>query len=145
MLQVERLMRRLRPNSVSSGSTLRQFDSTEQSPQPSQTRSLMTAKTRRVLERAALAAAALLGGAGLLVDEDGDAGDLAQLALDGVELAAGVEGGAGGEAGAVELFRVVGDQRDAARRLRRRTVVAMASTLTGPSTGWPPVMATASL
>src|SRR6476620_8685474 len=37
-LQVERLIWRLRPNGVSLGSTLRQFDSTEQSPQPSQTR-----------------------------------------------------------------------------------------------------------
>ena len=36
---------RLRPNGVSFGTTDRQFDSTEQSPQPSQTRSLMT--TRR--------------------------------------------------------------------------------------------------
>ncbi len=38
-------MVRLRPNSVSSGSTERQFDWTLQSPQPSQTISLMT--TRR--------------------------------------------------------------------------------------------------
>src|SRR5690348_8242710 len=41
LLQVERLIFRLRPNGVSFGSTLRQFDSTEQSPQPSQTRSLI--------------------------------------------------------------------------------------------------------
>jgi hypothetical protein len=34
-------MRRLRPNSVSTGSTLRQLDLTEQSPQPSHTSSLM--------------------------------------------------------------------------------------------------------
>ena len=39
------LMRRLRPNSVSSAITDRQFDCTLQSPQPSQTSSLMT--TRR--------------------------------------------------------------------------------------------------
>ena len=42
MLQVFWLMRRLRPNSVSTGSTDRQLDCTEQSPQPSQTSSLMT-------------------------------------------------------------------------------------------------------
>jgi len=41
LLQVDRLIRRLRPNGVSLGSTLRQFDSIEQSPQPSQTSSLM--------------------------------------------------------------------------------------------------------
>lgn len=42
MLQLFWLMRRLRPKSVSTGSTDRQFDCTEQSPQPSQTSSLMT-------------------------------------------------------------------------------------------------------
>ena len=42
MLQVLWLMRRLRPNSVSSGSTLRQLLCAEQSPQPSHTSSLMT-------------------------------------------------------------------------------------------------------
>src|SRR5829696_3581421 len=41
LLQVDRLIRRLRPKGVSLGSTLRQFDSTEQSPHASQTRSLM--------------------------------------------------------------------------------------------------------
>ncbi len=45
MLQVDWLMARLRPISVSSGSTEMQFDCTEQSPQPSQTAGLM--KTRR--------------------------------------------------------------------------------------------------
>src|SRR6202022_2163922 len=43
LLQVERLIWRLRPNGVSFGSTLRQLDSTEQSPHPSHTRSLMYA------------------------------------------------------------------------------------------------------
>ncbi|CFW02469.1 Uncharacterised protein [Bordetella pertussis] len=37
-------MVRLRPNSVSSGSTDRQCDFSEQSPQPSQTRSLITTR-----------------------------------------------------------------------------------------------------
>src|SRR3712207_5290319 len=41
LLQVDRLILRLRPKGVSLGSTLRQFDSTEQSPQASHTRSLM--------------------------------------------------------------------------------------------------------
>ena len=43
LLHVLRLIFRLRPNSVSNGSTLRQLDSTEQSPQPSQTKGLITA------------------------------------------------------------------------------------------------------
>src|SRR4051795_8469645 len=37
-------MARLRPNSVSSGTTERQFDLTLQSPQPSHTRSLITTR-----------------------------------------------------------------------------------------------------
>ena len=44
MLQLFWLMRRLRPNSVSTGSTDRQLLCTEQSPQPSQTSSLMTTR-----------------------------------------------------------------------------------------------------
>src|SRR5258708_23689953 len=45
LLQEDWLMVRLRPNSVSSGSTERQFDCTLQSPQPSHTLSLITART----------------------------------------------------------------------------------------------------
>ena len=41
LLQLDWSMARLRPNSVSTGITLRQLDCTEQSPQPSQTSSLM--------------------------------------------------------------------------------------------------------
>src|SRR6185437_5471024 len=48
---------------------------------------------------AALPAAALLGGAGLVVDDDGEARRLAQLALNSVELVAMADGDAGGEAG----------------------------------------------
>ena len=44
MLQEDWSMARLRPNSVSTGTTERQLDFTLQSPQPSQTSSLM--KTR---------------------------------------------------------------------------------------------------
>jgi hypothetical protein len=43
-LQVFWLILRLRPNSVSAGSTDRQLLCTEQSPQPSQTSSLMTTR-----------------------------------------------------------------------------------------------------
>ena len=42
MLQLLWLMRRLRPNGVSTGSTDRQLLCTEQSPQPSHTSSLIT-------------------------------------------------------------------------------------------------------
>ena len=41
LLQLDWSIWRLRPNSVSTGCTATQFDCTEQSPQPSQTRSLM--------------------------------------------------------------------------------------------------------
>src|SRR3954463_6015967 len=44
LLHEDWLMARLRPSSVSSGSTERQFDLALQSPQPSQTRSLITAR-----------------------------------------------------------------------------------------------------
>src|SRR5260221_12331157 len=44
LLHEDWLTARLRPNSVSSGSTERQFDSTLQSPQPSHTLSLVTSR-----------------------------------------------------------------------------------------------------
>src|SRR3712207_8817541 len=44
LLQLDWSIARLRPNSVSTGTTERQFEAAEQSPQPSQTRSLI--KTR---------------------------------------------------------------------------------------------------
>ena len=53
---------------------------------------------RRVHHLALLAAAALLGGAGLLVDQHGDARHFAQAALHRIELAAVVELGAGRKA-----------------------------------------------
>ena len=42
LLQLDWSIARLRPNSVSTGTTATQFDWTPQSPQPSQTSSLMT-------------------------------------------------------------------------------------------------------
>ena len=44
LLQVDWSIVRLRPNSVSTGATDTQFDCTPQSPQPSQTSSLMTTR-----------------------------------------------------------------------------------------------------
>ena len=80
LLQVDWSIARLRPNSVSSGSTDRQFDACEQSPQPSQTSSLMNTRFGGSGIQAALAAPALLGGAGLVVDDHGDAGPRAARA-----------------------------------------------------------------
>ena len=84
---------------------------------------------RRVGHLAALAPAALLGGAGLVVDQDRGALDLAQLALDEVELVPMVDRDAGGEARVQRVLRrLVGDHdhpagalgRDLAGDLRHR-------------------------
>jgi hypothetical protein len=109
LLQLLWLMRRLRPNSVSTGSTDRQLLCTLQSPQPSHTSSLMTTRCVGVGQLAALAAAALLGGAGLVVDQAVVPSTFAQLALDAVELVAVVHGDAGLQRHALVLQRVVAD------------------------------------
>ena len=62
----------------------------------------------RVDQRAALAPAALFRGAGLVVDDDGRALDLAQLALYGVQLIAVVHGHAFGQRDTVVFFGLVG-------------------------------------
>ena len=67
-------MRVLRPKGVSTGCTLRQFETSPQWPQPSQTASLIITRVRRRRRAAALALAAQLGGARLVVDQRGDAG-----------------------------------------------------------------------
>src|SRR6185437_3600651 len=67
----------------------------------------------RVRETAALPAAALLGGAGLVVDDRGDAGQLAQLALHVVELVAVTNRRVRRELGAGWVFfGLVGDDDD---------------------------------
>jgi hypothetical protein len=53
---------------------------------------------------AALAPPPLLRRAGLIVDEDGEALDLAQLALHGIELAAVVNGRSGGKIASARIF-----------------------------------------
>ena len=63
----------------------------------------------RVHQRAALAAAALFGGAGLVVNDDGAALDLAQLPLDRVQLVAVMHGHALGQRHALVFVRIVGD------------------------------------
>ncbi|MDT4815802.1 hypothetical protein FQZ97_488390 [compost metagenome] len=68
----------------------------------------------RVHQLAALAATALLGGAGLVVDQHRHALELAQFALHGIQLTTVVEADDGRESGAARvLLRLVGDQRDA--------------------------------
>src|SRR5258708_15565639 len=68
----------------------------------------------RVGELAALAAAALLGGAGLVVDDDREARHLPQLALHRIERVAMTDLDAGGEAGIRRiLVGLVGDDDDA--------------------------------
>src|SRR5690606_24639336 len=68
----------------------------------------------RIDHLAALAPAALLGGAGLVIEDHRDALELAQLALHGIQLATVVEGDDGREGGAGRvLVRLVRDQGDA--------------------------------
>jgi hypothetical protein len=112
LLQLDWLICRLRPNSVSLGSMLRQLDSVEQSPQPSQTSSLMNGECLRIGHSAALAPPALFGRAGLLVDQHRDAGNLAQFALHRVHLSACVNGDAARKICARELLGIIGHQRD---------------------------------
>ena len=97
LLQADWLIWRLRPNSVSRGSTEMQFDAFEQSPQPSQTNSLMNTRRSGSSRETPLAAAALLGGAGLVVDHGRDTRPGPKLLLHGVEFTAVVNRGALGE------------------------------------------------
>ena len=74
---------------------------------------------RRVGELAALAPAPLLGGAGLVVDQHGEARRVAELALDRVEVVAVADLDARREAGAHRVFLgLVGDHHDALGALR---------------------------
>ncbi len=61
----------------------------------------------------AFAPATLLGGAGLLIDQDGDAGNVSQLALHGVHLLARMDGHADRQVCRQELRGIVRHQRDA--------------------------------
>ncbi|CAB3775211.1 hypothetical protein LMG29542_08593 [Paraburkholderia humisilvae] len=74
----------------------------------------------RVGEFALLAAAALFGRAGLVVDQHGDAVDIAQLPLHGIEFAAVMERGALRKQAvvAVILFRLVADHDEVRNALR---------------------------
>ena len=114
MLQADWSMRRLRPNSVSSGCTETQFDLTPQSPQPSQTARVDEDALVGVGILAALAPPPLLRGAGLIVDQHGDAVDRRQLLLDRDEFVARADDDAFRPARRRRIFAdVVGDDDDA--------------------------------
>ena len=68
---------------------------------------------RRIRQLAPLAAAALFGGTGLLVDQHRHTLHLAQLTLHGVEFGARMQRGADGEVPHVKFLRHIRDQRDA--------------------------------
>ena len=99
----------------------------------------------RVRELAALAPPALLRRAGLVVEQHRDARNLAQLALHGVELVAMVDADVAGEVAGRIFVRLVADDDDALARLRPRPASRSSAGVSGPSIGWPPVIATASL
>ena len=99
LLQLDWSIVRLRPNSVSSGLHRDAVRLLRAIAAALAHRLVDEDALRRIGIRAALAAAALLGGAGLVVDQDGQARDLAQLALHRVELVAMADLDAGGEAG----------------------------------------------
>src|ERR1700730_15758471 len=68
---------------------------------------------RRIRIQPALAAATFLGGAGLIVDQNGEAFDLAQLAVNWIQLAAMMDGRAFGEILAGIFAGIVRDDRKA--------------------------------
>jgi hypothetical protein len=94
-----------------------------------------------------LAPPAQLGGAGLLVDEQGHTGHLAQAALHGIEFVACMEGRATRELGLLPTIarNIVGHHDHLTRAPSASTWRAISATPIWPSTGWPPVIATASL
>ena len=66
----------------------------------------------RIFHLPALAPAAFLGRAGLGINQDRDAGDLAQFALDRIEFPPVRDRHAGREVRCAELLRLIGDERD---------------------------------
>jgi len=95
-----------------------QFDCTEQSPQPSQTASLIkmrasgSVRSPRLRRRRVSAAQA-----GLVINQDREAGSFAQQPLHGIELVAVTHVHAGGQSG-IFFISLVGDDHHAPRALR---------------------------
>ena len=135
----------LRPKSVSTGYTDRQLDFSPQSPQPSQTRLIDHDPFGRLSREPALALAAEFGRALLVVNENGDALDLAEyfLGLDRPGPGARPRRSARGR-GSPVILRLRGGDDDAPHSFggqylgQRRDAIA-------PVACWPPVMATAEL
>ena len=136
---------RLRPNSVSSGRHRHavRFHAAVAAAFADELVDEDALRGIRVL--AALAAPALLGGAGLVVQQDRAALGVAQRALDGIEVVAVVDLDVGGEVAGRILFRVVADDDDLLHTFGGDLLRDVSAAVSGPSNGWPPVMATASL
>jgi hypothetical protein len=136
---------RLRPSSVSFGTMDRQFDCTEQSPQPSQTASLMNSRDRRIFQLALAAPAALLCRAGLLVNDDRRARHSrssrcsASISSRWCSVRPSIAGRWPRHCPGSSLTRAM-RRTPSPPSWRSRSGMAR-----DPSMGWPPVMATASL
>jgi len=111
-------MVRLRPISVSSGSTEMQFDCTEQSPQPSQTAGLISTRRAGSSISPRLRRRRFFGRTGLHEDDGGGALHLAAGPLDGVEVVAMRGLDAGRDLGRRIEMRVFGNQIDFADAFR---------------------------
>ena len=145
LLQADWSMARLRPNSVSSGTMATQFDLHAAVAAAFADGFVDEDALVRIGKGAALAAAALLGRAGLVVDERRDAVRPAQVVLHRLQIVAVRDRRPGGSKACRILLRLVGDDGDASRRLRPAPAAPSAPTVMSPSSDWPPVMATASL
>ena len=147
MLHEDWWIRVLRPNSVSTGCTDRQLDFAPQSPQPSQTRSLMNDPLGGRRRLAALALAPLLGRALLVVDQHGDAVDRGQLPLHVEQVVAVPDLGPvpTGSRAPREPRRVVGGDDDLRDALGLRAAREQPASGSSPTACWPPVIATAAL
>ncbi len=92
LLQFDWSIRRLRPSSVSSGCTETQFETSRAIAAAFADALVDEDALRRIRIEPALAAAALFRRAGLVVDQDREALDLAQLLLHRIEFAAVMNG-----------------------------------------------------
>ena len=97
---------------------------------------------RRIREGLALAPAPLLGGAGLVVHQHGNAGKFAQLALDRVQLASLPDRHAARDAGVGRVL-LGSSATTTIRSTSAATCRTICGTVSVPSTGCPPVIATA--
>ena len=106
---------------------------------------LMTARRLGLGRQVALALAAALGGAFLVVDQDGDARRLAQLALHRIQFGAVVEGDALRHPGAPRWRSGSSETTAMPATPSAAICAAICGTPISPSGVWPPVMATALL